>query len=90
MQALIEKAKETDTALEINANPTRLDLSSEWVQKAQEHGVKIAINTDAHNYEMLDDMEYGASTARRGWIRKDTVLNTWPIEKLKAYLKRNK
>ncbi|HLS10069.1 DNA polymerase/3'-5' exonuclease PolX [Lentibacillus sp.] len=85
---LIERAKETDTALEINANPNRLDLSSEWVRKAQEADVKIAINTDAHDYYMFEHMQYGVGTARKGWIKKDTVINTWPKQKLMAFMNR--
>lgn len=84
------RAKETDTALEINANPNRLDLSAEWAQTAQKIGVKLAINTDAHSYSMFDHMDYGIATARKGWIHKDTVINTWPLEQLKAFLNRNK
>lgn len=90
IEMLIEKAKETNTALEINANPNRLDLSSEWARHAQEAGVKIAINTDAHSYSMLEHMKYGVGTARRGWINKDTVLNTWSTEELITYFHRNK
>jgi len=90
VEKLIERAKETNTALEINANPNRLDLAAEWVRKAQEAGVNLAINTDSHSYEMLDHMEYGVGVARKGWIEKETVLNTWSIEKLIAYLNRNK
>ncbi|HLR52305.1 MAG TPA: DNA polymerase/3'-5' exonuclease PolX [Candidatus Avamphibacillus sp.] len=87
---LIERAKETNTALEINANPNRLDLSSTWAKKAQEAGVSIAINTDAHSYKMLEHMKYGVGTARKGWIEKDTVINTWSKEKLMDYFNRNK
>jgi len=88
MEALIEKAKETNTALEINANPNRLDLAAEWARKAQEAGVPIAINTDAHNAHMLSHMQYGVGNARKGWIEKDTVINTWPLEKLKKFFGR--
>src|SRR5699024_4166894 len=90
MEKLIMRAKETDTALEINANPNRLDLSAEWAQTAQKIGVKLAINTDAHSYSMFDHMDYGIATARKGRIHKDTVINTWPLEQLKAFLNRNK
>lgn len=90
VENLIEKAKETNTSLEINANPNRLDLSAEWVRKAQEAGVTIAINTDAHSYQMLDHMSYGVGIARKGWIHKDTVMNTWSKEKLMDYFNRNK
>lgn len=90
MEKLIEKAKETNTALEINANPNRLDLSATHAKMAQEAGVKLIINTDAHSYETLAFMEFGVRTAKRGWIQKSTVLNTLPLAELKAYLDRNK
>ncbi|ENH97036.1 hypothetical protein J416_07567 [Gracilibacillus halophilus YIM-C55.5] len=83
---LIEKAKETDTALELNANPNRLDLSSDWVRIAQEKGVPIAINTDAHSYSMLDHMPIGCATARKGWLQKSTVINTWQTDDLMKWL----
>lgn len=86
---LIELAKETNTALELNANLNRLDLSSEYIRKAQDAGVKLVINTDAHNIEMLEDMEYGISAAIKGWIKKENVINTWNKDELFAYLKRN-
>lgn len=87
---LIEKAKETNTALEINANPNRLDLSAKWARQAQEAGVLLAINTDAHSYHMLEHMKYGVGTARKGWIYKDTVINTWDKEKLMNLFSQNK
>ncbi|WP_047981651.1 DNA polymerase/3'-5' exonuclease PolX [Ornithinibacillus contaminans] len=90
MEALLERAKETNTALEINANPNRFDLSAEWARRAQEAGVTIAVNTDAHSYPMLDHMKYGVGVARKAWLHKDTILNTWPKEKLLAYFNRNK
>jgi len=87
---LIERAKETNTALEINANPNRLDLSAQWVRKAQALGVILAINTDAHSYKMLNHMKYGVGVARKGWIQKETVINTWTKEKLMSFFNRNK
>ncbi|MGR5920067.1 DNA polymerase/3'-5' exonuclease PolX [Bacillus paranthracis] len=67
---LIELAKETNTVLELNANPNRLDLSAKLLKQAQDAGVKVAINTDAHTLEMLEDMETGVAAARKGWIQK--------------------
>ncbi|MFC4022598.1 DNA polymerase/3'-5' exonuclease PolX [Oceanobacillus longus] len=90
VEKLIEKAKETNTALEINANPNRLDLSSDWVRKVQEAGVTLAINTDAHSYPMLDHMKYGVGVARKGWVEKDMVMNTWTKEKLLEFFNQNK
>lgn len=75
MDMLIQLAKETNTALELNSNPNRLDLAPEYLQKAQEAGVKILINTDAHQLDTLNHMAIGVSTAKKGWIEKTTVLN---------------
>ncbi|WP_163581576.1 DNA polymerase/3'-5' exonuclease PolX [Gracilibacillus saliphilus] len=83
---LIEKAKETNTILELNANPNRLDLAAKWVELAQQQGVHIAINTDAHSYAMLEDMTTGVGTARRGKLKKQTVVNTWTNEQLIEFL----
>lgn len=90
LEQLIEKAKETNTALEINANPNRLDLSHEWAKKAQEAGVKLVIDTDAHNYQMLGHMKYGVATARKGWVKSSTVINTWSKEELVTFFNRGK
>ncbi|OIJ18313.1 DNA polymerase/3'-5' exonuclease PolX [Anaerobacillus alkalidiazotrophicus] len=86
---LVDISVETNTALELNANPHRLDLASHWLKKAQEKGAKIMINTDAHNLDMLNDMKIGVSSARKGWIKKETVINSWDLPELKNYLNRN-
>ncbi|WP_440896044.1 DNA polymerase/3'-5' exonuclease PolX [Amphibacillus sp. Q70] len=85
LERLMDKAKETNTILELNANPKRFDLSAEWVKKAQEKGIKIAINTDAHNKETLNFMREGVQVARRGWLRLETVVNTWSLDKLQTF-----
>lgn len=90
VEMLIELAKETNTALELNASPYRLDLGAEWLKKAEEAGVVLAINTDAHHVERLDDMIYGAGIARRALLRSETVMNTWTIERLQQFLSRHK
>ena len=82
MDAVIEAAAETGTALEINANPDRLDLNDEYARQASEAGVRLAINTDAHAIEHLAFLEYGIATAQRGWVRPQDVLNTRPPEAL--------
>ncbi|WML59523.1 DNA polymerase/3'-5' exonuclease PolX [Neobacillus sp. PS2-9] len=83
---LIELAKETNTALELNANPNRLDLASEYLRKAQDSGVKILINTDAHKMDTLKHMEIGVSTAKKGWIKKSSVLNALDKNDLLEFL----
>ncbi len=76
IDAVIEAAARTNTALEINAYPTRLDLSDVNARKAKGKGVKLAIGTDAHNTGHLKLMEFGVNVARRGWLEKKDVMNT--------------
>jgi len=87
MDELIRLAKETNTVLELNSNPNRLDLNAENIKRAQEAGVHIVINTDAHHTKELGFMGIGVSTAKKGWINKNRVINTWDTEKLLDFLK---
>jgi DNA polymerase (family 10) len=89
IEMLIELARETNTALELNANPNRLDLAPPHLRKAQEAGVPIVINTDAHSIDMLEHMPVGVSSAKKGWIKESTVLNSRDTDGLLAFLKRN-
>src|SRR5690625_4367289 len=86
MEKLIEKAKETNTVLELNANPHRFDLAPKWLKMAEQHGVTIAINTDAHQTKTFHHMEYGVKVARKAFLKKKTVLNTWDLEQLKEFM----
>ncbi|MDR7000915.1 DNA polymerase/3'-5' exonuclease PolX [Neobacillus niacini] len=86
LDLLIELAKETNTALELNANPNRLDLAAEYLRKAQAAGVKILINTDAHRIDTLAHMEIGVSAAKKGWIKKSSVLNALETNDLLEFL----
>ena len=79
---IIETCADYHTALEINAHPDRLDIDEHIACKAKEYGVKIAINSDAHHRNELKLMAYGVTTARRGWLEPDDVLNTLSPEKL--------
>ncbi|ADU31421.1 DNA polymerase/3'-5' exonuclease PolX [Evansella cellulosilytica] len=89
-EELIALAVETGTILELNANPNRLDLSAEWVKKAQDAGAKIAINTDAHRLSWLNHMEVGVNTGKRGWLKKESVVNTWSVEQLLQFINQNR
>ncbi len=84
--ALGAAAAEHDTALEINANPRRLDLWGSAVQAALEEGAPIAVNTDAHQPATLEYMRWGVHTARRGWAEADDVITTWDLEELREFL----
>ncbi|MFC5148438.1 DNA polymerase/3'-5' exonuclease PolX [Streptomyces aureoversilis] len=85
--AVFEACARTNTALEINAHPERLDLCDEDILRAKRYGVKFAINTDAHSVTHLPYMRYGVGTAQRGWLTKDDVINTWPLQKLRRFLR---
>src|SRR6478609_6031846 len=86
IERVVAKALETGTFLEINAQPNRLDIRDTHARLAGEAGLKVAVNTDAHQLSALQHMEMGVAQARRAWLTKDQVLNTrtWPqIEKLR-------
>lgn len=88
VEQILDWAKEYGKIVELNASPYRLDLAVEWLAMAQEKGVPVAINTDAHAIEGLDVMETGVRHAQKAWLKKDNVVNTWPLEKLRDFLKR--
>lgn len=90
MDLLIELAKQTNTILEINANPHRLDLSATYIKKAIEAGVKLAINTDAHQIGTLNHMEIGVSTAIKAWATPGSIVNTMATEEFIAFLQQKR
>ena len=86
MDAVFIAARETDTALEINASPYRLDLDDVHARRAVEMGVRLAINTDSHTAADFDMLRFGVMTARRGRVEPDHVINTWPVEQFIAWI----
>ncbi|MFJ6667190.1 DNA polymerase/3'-5' exonuclease PolX [Streptomyces sp. SID8366] len=78
----------TGTALEVNAQPDRLDLGDEDILRARTHGVRFAVNTDAHSVPHLAQLRYGIGTAQRGWLTPDEVINTWPLTRLRRFLRK--
>ena len=84
--ALADCAAANDTALEVNANPLRLDLHGEAVRAVVDAGGTIAIDTDAHGPGSFENVRYGVQTARRGWAEADDVLNTWDIDRLRSFI----
>lgn len=75
-EKIFRKCAENNIALEINADPERLDLNDVMILKAKEYHVKFSINTDAHSTGGLDNMRFGVGQARRGWLEKKDVINT--------------
>jgi len=88
MEKIFFTAKETDTFLEINSSPNRMDLSGDYVKRGKEIGCNFAISTDAHQVETLKYYELGVLNARRGWLEKKDVLNSWTLPKIEKYLKK--
>ena len=87
---LIEEAKSTNTALELNSYPDRLDLSVPYVREAMNAGVRITIDTDAHDETALSFIKFGVAQARRAWVEKESIINCLPLAEFEEYLKSSK
>ncbi|MDR3031889.1 MAG: PHP domain-containing protein [Kitasatospora sp.] len=90
LDELFAACARTGTALEINGSPHRLDLPAEHVRRARQAGVKFAVDSDAHATVELGYPRYGTAAARRGWLTADDVINTWPLERLRAFLRKGR
>ncbi|MBU5612105.1 DNA polymerase/3'-5' exonuclease PolX [Geomonas azotofigens] len=90
MEEVLQAARETGTALEINAYPLRLDLEDRYVRRAKELGVKIAINTDSHVKSQFETLHWGIAVAQRGWLERADVLNTLTADELLKTLKKKR
>lgn len=90
VRAVIDAAAEHGTAIEINADPRRLDLDWRHVRYAAERGVLVPINPDAHSTRALDNVAYGVGMARKGWLTAAQVLNTRSLPDVEAYLAERK
>ncbi|MFO8082866.1 MAG: DNA polymerase/3'-5' exonuclease PolX [Desulfobacterales bacterium] len=88
-EKIFKKCAENEIALEINADPQRLDLNDIMILKAKKHHVKFCINTDAHSSGGLENMRFGVGQARRGWLEKKDVINTYTNEKLLDFFKKS-
>jgi DNA polymerase (family X) len=88
LDEVFKAAARTGTALEVNAFPDRLDLSDEHIARARRYGVKFAIDSDSHATGHLAVMRYGVGTAQRGWLTPDDVINTWPLGRLREFLRK--
>ena len=86
---IIDFAKKTNTILEINAYPDRLDLKDEYIRKCVEKSVKMVIDSDAHSILHYQFLELGIAQARRGWAKESDILNTLPVDKFLKSLKKN-
>ena len=86
LEEVIKVASGEGVVMEINAHPRRLDLNDIHARMAKDMGAKLIINTDAHSISQLGLMKYGVFTARRGWLEKEDVINTYTLKKLLTFL----
>jgi DNA polymerase (family 10) len=88
LEAIFRAAAETGTALEINADPNRLDLDDVHARRAVQLGVKLSLGSDTHRAEGVGALDYGIATARRGWVSAADVVNAWPLDKVLEWARR--
>lgn len=84
LEEITAAAAENGKVLEINGSPSRLDLGPEFVHQAKRAGVQLSVNTDAHAISHLEHRHFGINVARRGWLTKGDVINTYTLEELNA------
>ena len=87
MEKLIDCAAETKTIIELNCNPWRLDMDWRWWHRARDKNVLTSINPDAHSIGQLQFLAYGVRLARKGWLRREDVLNCQSLTEIQAWLK---
>ncbi len=87
---MIDACAETGTWIELNATPDRFDMDWRHWPYAKSKGVKCVINCDAHRFEHAGFLRLGAGIARKGWLTKDDVINTLPLDRLKKELQRKR
>jgi DNA polymerase (family 10) len=90
LEKVFSAAKSSGVCMELNCFPNRLDLRDVHCRLAGQRGVKVALGTDSHRTEQLDFIKYGVTTARRGWLEKESVLNTLNVKDLNAFLRRRR
>jgi DNA polymerase (family X) len=87
-EKVFEAASANRTILEINSQPSRLDLNDELILRAKDFGLKFCISTDSHSASDLSSIRYGLGQARRGWLEKEDIVNTYPYTRLKEFFKK--
>lgn len=90
LDKIIEKSKKTGTALEINAQPERMDLNSDAIRVVRESGVILVIGTDSHDLASFQYMDLGSSLARRGWCTADNILNTRSWKEIEKFVEQKR
>jgi DNA polymerase (family 10) len=90
VEAVLEKAAEVGAAVELNADPHRLDLDWRYCRQAKELGVTIEIGPDAHSTAGLDNVHFGIGMARKAWLEAGEILNTRSADDVVAFARRRR
>ena len=88
LAAICTAAARHQVALEIDARPDHLDLPEAYIREARKYGVRFAIGTHARSPQDLAQMHFGVATAQRGWATSEDIINTWPLKRLKDFLRK--
>ena len=87
LEAVLQEARETGTALEINSSPERLDLKDTHAYRARELAVPLVVSTDSHHYAQLSQRRFGVAVARRAWCERKHILNSLPLAQFLTYIR---
>ncbi|TLZ72669.1 MAG: hypothetical protein E6K10_01910 [Methanobacteriota archaeon] len=87
LEAVMDAAARSGTALEVNAYPNRMDLNGAYARMAKEKGCMLAIDTDSHAHGQLGNMRFGVGLARRGWLEPDQVVNCWQLDRVRGFFR---
>jgi len=90
MTKIVRRARERGVLLEVNAQPSRLDLNDVHCRMAKDEGALVSVNSDAHSVHDLDDLRFGVGQARRGWLEARDVANTRPLKEVRTLLERRR
>jgi DNA polymerase (family 10) len=80
VEKILDVIAESRAAVEINGDPHRLDMEPRWIREARKRDIRFVISTDAHSVKGMENFRWGVDMARRGWVRKDEVLNTRDVD----------
>ncbi len=87
LEAVMEAAAKSGTAIEVNAFPDRMDLNGAQARRAKRLGCTLAVDTDSHSRAHLDFMRYGVGSARRGWLGPEDIVNCWTLDRVRGFLR---
>lgn len=80
MDEVLDAVAASRAAIEVNGDPRRLDLEPRWILAARQRGIRFVVSTDAHSLKNLENLPYGVAMARRGWLAREDILNTLPVD----------